>query len=305
MRTHLSALALSLLAVACSGGGGSSGSGSGTGTLEILATDAFLSYLEVEEARVEVTEIRIHKEDEPGAGWRTTYSEAPITMSLLDLRNGRMQPLGGRNTLPTGLYRQVRLVFSGAYLKLKNGNEYSTALGNLKLTSQATSGLKVFIDPPVRIYSDQHEDLLLDFDLTKTFHPIPANNPLNATSYKLQPVIRAANVSETGEIRGVVTTDDGNGTQVPVDGASVYVLPPGELDPQNAVTMTATNPDGSYAVLGLAATTYDVLGEQGGLTARVNGVGVGTGGVTNVDLVLVAPLPAASGTGSLWEVLER
>lgn len=296
MKSLVPVLSLSALALcgACSGGSGSSGAAaaSGMGHVEIQATDAFLAHSQVEEARIEVSRIELH-DDAGGHGWVTVHAGAPIAMDLVSLRNGVVQTLAAAD-LPAGQYRQVRLVFDDAYLELVNENEYSTALGNLSLTSQATSGLKVFVEPPLLVVDGVSERVLLDFDLTKTFLPIPANDPLNAPSYKLLPVIHASNLSQTGELRGHVTRDDGFGNQQPVAGASVYVLPPGEPDKEDAITTTATESDGRYAVLGLLPGTYDVLAEEGGGAGRVDGVAVQLGAVTGVDVELQGPAPLAA-----------
>jgi hypothetical protein len=287
MRNTPAALLLAplFLLAACSGGGGSATGGAGTGTLTVEATDAFLAHSQIDTARVYVTEIQAHQSATANSGFLTLYSGPAQMLELSDLRNGVVQQLV-QATVPSGTYHQVRLIFSEAYLKLVNGNEYSTALGNLSLTSQATSGLKVFISPSVVIGDGANEAILLDFDLTKTFHPIPANDPLNATSYKLMPVVRASSNSATGAVRGVVTKDDGTGIQVAVVGAGVYVLPPGEPDPTGAITSTATGADGGYVVLGLDPGSYDVLAMEGALQGRVNGVPVTAGSVTDADIVL-------------------
>jgi len=103
------------------------------------------------------------------------------------------------------------------------------------MPSLSQSGFKVFIDPPIQIVDAVSRTLLLDFDLAKTFHPIPNNDPLNATTYSLHPVIHAANVSTSGELRGVVTTSNGQGGFTPVEHATVYALPPGETNVDNSI----------------------------------------------------------------------
>jgi len=285
MKTILTVLLTASLALAaCSDGGGASAP-AGTGTLIVEATDAFLAHSEIEVARIYVTEIKAHQSATGSSGFATLYSGPPIELELTSLRNGVVQVLV-QGPVPSGTYHQIRLIFSDAYLKLVNGNEYSTALGNLSLASQATSGLKVFISPSVVIGDGVTEAVLLDFDLTKTFHPIPANDPLNATSYKLMPVVKASRNSRSGAIRGVVTSDDGTGTQMGVEGAGVYVLPPGEPNKESAITSTATGPGGSYVVLGLAPGSYDILAEDLPLQGRSNGVVVTAGNVTDADVVL-------------------
>ena len=92
---------------------------------------------------------------------------------------------------------------------------------------------------------------LVDFDLSKTFKPVPANDPMNANKFKLHPVIRGVNLGNAGEIRGIVTGNDGRGAQVPVAGADVFVLLPGETDRESSIASTLTDRDGNYAVLGL------------------------------------------------------
>jgi len=288
MRANLTLLltAALLAAPSCSdSGGGGAGSVAPKGTLVVEATDAFLSYTQVEEALIDVTTITVRHEDTGGisGGFYTVYSGPPITMDLLNLRNGVVQPLG-QVDLPIGFYDEVRLIFSSAQLKLVNGNEYSTAAGNLKLASQATSGLKVKIDPPIEIVSQVSSTLLLDFDLMKTFHPIPSNDPMNAATYQLMPVIRAANRTTTGDVSGVVTKDDGAGNQVGVEGADVYVLPPGETDPANAITSTATGAGGGYAVLALSPGSYDLLAQEGGLEGTQTAVQVAAGNVTIANI---------------------
>lgn len=284
LKHQLLTLGLALLPISSCNGGGGSGA-TPDGELSIEATDKPFAHDLVTQALVRVSEISVHREAGASSGFLELFSGPPIELSLLDLQNGVTQILV-RTDVPAGTYHQVRLVIESAYLELVNGNVYSTALGNLKLTSLATSGLKVFVDPPIEIVSGASETLLLDFDLTKTFHPIPANDPLAATSYKLHPVIHATNRSHTGEIRGVVRTDDGTGALVGVGQATVYVLPPGDPDPGNSVAATGTLSDGSYALIGIEPGTWDMLAVKDPLSGKVQGVEVSKGNATVVDLVI-------------------
>jgi hypothetical protein len=151
------------------------------------------------------------------------------------------------------------------------------------LKDHDTTGLDISISSPADATSTT---LLLDFDLSKTFHPIPNNDPLDATTYSLHPVIHAANISTTGEVRGVVTTANGQGGFTPVAMATVYVLPPGETDVSDSVASTFTTGTGHYAILGVAPGTYDVLATKDGLDGRVNAQGVLAGSATVVDVVV-------------------
>lgn len=278
-------LALSLTLGACSpaGGGSDAATAEATGTLYVEITDKFLSSSQVDEARITIGRIEIHSESD--GGFKTLFDGPPADVNLTNLQNG-LRSLLVQSELPVGSYRQVRLILTDAYLRLTNGNEYRTGDGTMKLSSQATSGWKVFIDPEVVVVSGLGQTLLLDVDLGKTFKPTPANDPLNASTYKMHPVLRAVNLSDTGEIRGVVTVDDGTGDLVAAEGVDVHVFLPGETDPDQSVGSTVTMVDGDYAIIGLPPGLYDVEATDGTLSARVNGRTVAVANVTAVDLTI-------------------
>jgi hypothetical protein len=274
------------LAAACGGGGGSSSSSpAGTGTLKVVVTDAPIDHAMVSDARIWVDKVTVHQEADADTGFLTLYDGAPVELDLLHLENGVVETLAQAD-VPAGNYRQLRLFVDHGSLTLVNGHVYTTVAGTLSMPSAAQSGFKVFVDPPLTVEDGVSETLLLDFDLSKTFHPIPASDPLAATSYSLHPVIRAANLSTSGELRGVVRQGDGAGGLVPVADATVYAMPPGASDVENAIASTGTGPDGSYAILGLPPGTIDVLATKGLLDGRVEGEHVSAGSVTVVDVVI-------------------
>jgi hypothetical protein len=283
MRATLGCLLVSLFCFGCGGSGG--GGGGGTGTMSVSATDAPLDVAQVTEATIRVDKIRVHPDADAEDGFITNYDGAPIEMNLLELHNGLKQELVTAE-VPAAEYRQVRLHVESAHLRLVNGNVYDTDDGSLHLTSQDTSGFKIFIDPPVVVSSGFSTEMLLDVDLSKTFEPVPNDDPLNASTYSLHPVIHVANLSTSGEIQGVVTTDDGQGGLMPVEAATVSIMPPGETDPANSIASTASGADGAYAVLGIPGGTYDVLATKDALEGHVNGVTVFVGSVTVADVTL-------------------
>ncbi|HEV8114573.1 MAG TPA: DUF4382 domain-containing protein [Planctomycetota bacterium] len=277
-------LAIASGVAACSGGGGGGGGG-GTGTLDLSATDDAFVYDIVQEASISVDRITILHDADSDDGPITLYDGAPILLDLFNLRDGVTQHVD-LSVLPVGDYRQLRLHVSAARLVLVNGNVYTTEDGTIHLTSQDTSGFKVVVDPPIEIVRDQRSDVLLDFDLTQTFHPIPANDPLNATTYSLHPVIHVTNLGHTGGIQGVVTQDDGAGGLTPVDQATVYIMPPGQTDPTMSVATTGTATDGSYTVLAIEPGTYDVIAVKGALSGTVPGIVVVVGSVATADVTI-------------------
>jgi len=277
-------LCLLLASFACGGGGGGSSSGA-TGEMVIEITDAPLDRALVARAEIEVTAIRVHSNAQADTGFLTLYSGAPISIDLLSLNNGLTQLLV-RADVPAGSYRQVRLVIDSAELELINGNVYSSAAGTLGLTSTGTSGLKIFIQPDLVIQGGQSRTLLLDMDLSKSFHPVPANDPLNATSYLLMPVIKATNLSDTGAIGGRVLEDDGAGGTQGVANANVSIQPPGDPDPANSIASTGSLSDGSWKVIGLQPGTYDVLAISGLKQGLVPSQVVTLGNTTAVDVLI-------------------
>ena len=156
----------------------------------------------------------------------------------------------------------------------------------MKYVNLGKSGLKVFIDPPVEVVGDLSTTLLLDFDLSKTFHAVPASDPLNAFMFLLKPVLHAVNKTETGEVRGLVQTDDGTGVLVPVSMATVYLQPFGDPDPENSIAATASVEDGGYRLIGIPAGTWDVLAVDGDLQGTFSGVQVAVGNVSYADVVI-------------------
>ena len=248
------------------GAGGVGGGGAKTGELTVEITDKPFAFDIVTKALVQVDRIQVQDTSDPDGGFLTLFDGGPIDIDLLDLTNGATQILV-RTDVPVGTYDEMRLRVVSGHLELINGDVFSSDLGNLKLTSTATSGLKVKIDPAIQVVSQVSGTVLLDFDLTKSFHAVPGNDPLSANSYKLMPVIHAKNRSETGEIRGVVRKDDGTGTGTLVGAAmaTVYLMPPGEPDPANAVAATTTMDNGSYALIGVLRRR---LGRAGGAGSR-------------------------------------
>lgn len=279
LTTWIGTCALGLLA-ACGSGGSEIGI-AGPGSLEVHVTDGPFAHAIVESADIWVREVRIRS----GGNFTTLYDGAPVLLDLANLRNGLVRELVQAD-LPAGSYDEIRLIVERSRLELIDGDVFDSDLGTMNLTSTATAGLKLEINPPLQVASGVARTLLLDFDLTKTFHAVPAADPLNASSYNLMPHVWVSLLSDTGELRGVVREDDGSGTLVGVTDVTIYLLAPGELDPQNSLRATATEADGSYALIGVAPGTYDVLAELGTRQARVDGEQVFVGSVTTVDLVL-------------------
>ena len=277
-----------LLFNGCSGGAssaGGGGAGSGNGVLKLSVTDGPFQFDIVKSASVSVDKITIFHDADSDAGPIVLYEGAPILLDLFHLRDGLSQEVD-QSTLPVGTYRQLRLRVADAELTLTNDSHYTTDDDTIRLTSQGTSGFKVFVDPPIVIQDGQTSDVLLDFDLTHTFRPVPGNDALSARFYHLHPVIHVSNLGNVGGLQGTVTEDDGAGGLVPASQATVYAMPPGQTDTSLAVVSTGTSDTGTYTILGLTPGPYDVIGVKGDRSALKTGITIESGEVTVVDLTL-------------------
>ncbi|HET9887842.1 MAG TPA: carboxypeptidase-like regulatory domain-containing protein, partial [bacterium] len=99
-------------------------------------------------------------------------------------------------------------------------------------------------------------DLLLDFDVSESFKPIPASarKAEDIQRFQFHPVLRVANVSTAGTVSGRVwddhgTVGDSSDDQVIV-GATVTVL---ESDGTVVLANTATNEEGRFSMSGVKA----------------------------------------------------
>ncbi len=261
------------------------------GVLTVLATDGFLAHARVEEARIELSTIRVAGGG--GADPLTIHEGSVIDVVLTDLRSGITAELASAE-IPEDTYTDVYLQVTGGYLRLENGAEFSTQLGNMTLPP-GPGPLHGFIVPAVQL-SDAGGTLLIDFDLTKSFSPVPAGEPLNATSFDLTPTLRAVDLDGTGTLQGLVSRPAG-GSTAPVEKADVYLLPPGSLaqalpvpsgqiSATSAITTTASGAGGSFKILGLEEGLFDVLVETDTERGTALGVRISVGQATTVDIVV-------------------
>ncbi len=278
-------LPMAILVSGCSGGlfGSDDDDGSFMSAVEIAVTDAPFENWMVEKAVVRIDAVRLHEDANGTDNFLTIMEGKELSLDLTKLTNG-LTELMVRAAIPPGEYAQARLNITGGYIRLHNGKVFSTEDGTMLLSNFPASGFKVPLAPAVHAHSGVTMRLLLDFDLSKSFRPVPADDPLNANSVLLLPALRCVDVLESGEIRGIVE-EDVTGTMTSVEDAFVYVLPPGEADMDNRIATTGTEEDGSFALLGLDPGTYDIVATKGGVDRR-NSITVSKGGVTTVDLEL-------------------
>ncbi|MCM4173223.1 DUF4382 domain-containing protein [Arenibacter sp. TNZ] len=201
--------------------------------------------------------------------------EEEIEVNLLDLTNGVTKNLADLD-VPVGTYDLVRVYVKGVNVVLTDGSTY-----DLKVPSGEQSGIKIFIKPGLVVNGGLSADLLLDFDVSKSFVAKGGGSNLeNITGFNFKPVIKACNMSTAGTLAGMVTTLQ----EVALEGAQVAVFAADTLN-----TTTFTDVDGKYMVMGLLAGTYDVEVELGTYQKqRVADIEVVAGNKTSQDFILVA-----------------
>ena len=247
-------LSLSLALLGCSS---DSNKGSEFGRLSIQLTDAPFPHDLVAEANVTIFKIEARSKGEgtdENAAPYLLLMEEEMDVNLLDLTNGITTTLVDTE-VPVGSYDLFRIYVKGINIVLTDGTVY-----DLKVPSGSSSGIKVFVEPNIIVDGGLTADLLLDFDLSKSF--VAKGNRKEEggiTGFNFKPVIKASNLSTAGTLTGMVTTDNG-GDIIPLEGAQVSVFPEGsDFSADASIISTFSDETGMYTILGLEAGTYDVV----------------------------------------------
>lgn len=246
---------------------------SDTGTLSVLLTDAPFPADLVAEANVTIDSLDVRqKGGGGGAGPYITLSSSPQSFNLLDLSNGITEGLAELD-LPTGSYDLLRLYVGEASVVMNDGTTY-----DLTIPSGSESGIKIFVKPDIAIVAGATTELLLDFDVSRSF---VVQGSLDApTGFLFKPVIRGVNASTTGGIIGVVSDT----ASAALPNIEVWA----ELD--TVVSTAFTDSTGFYAMVGLSAGAYTVRAYAAGYdTVSVPDVDVTAADNITVDIVLTTP----------------
>jgi hypothetical protein len=206
-----------------------------------------------------------------------------MEIDLLELTNG-VTELIATTDLEAGIYDEIRLHVVDATVILKNGSEY-----NLKIPSGSSSGLKVKIRPSITINEGETSDVLLDFDLSKSF-VVKGNLNGNINGFIFKPVVRGVYMGAAGRIEGNVADTLGN----PIENAWVKLWNPeleddgeSEIDDDSLVISTFTDAQGNFKLIGLLPGTYTITTEAAGFKGgMIENVSVTAGSVTTAAFEL-------------------
>ncbi|HUW93421.1 MAG TPA: DUF4382 domain-containing protein [Bacteroidales bacterium] len=243
-----------------------------TGRMVIKITDDPFDISYVEAATVTITKIELRKacDGMQDGNQFILLSDDTMTVDLINLRNGLTETLLDLE-IPEGEYNLVRLYVEEAGLKLKdNADAYS-----VKVPGGSHTGIKIFITPAVIVSGGLTSEVLLDFDLSRSF--VLRGNMMNNNGFIFKPCIRAANLTTAGRIAGMVSDT----SKVKVADAKVWVM----QDTIMATTFSDTT--GHYALIGLDAGTYSIFATKEGYdTVGFEGVTVTAGNRTIKDFFL-------------------
>ncbi|MEB8329096.1 DUF4382 domain-containing protein [Flavobacteriaceae bacterium KMM 6897] len=230
------------------------------GRLSVKLTDAPFPHDLVAEANVTIFKIEARSKEEGVDENNAPYlvlSEEEIEVNLLDLTNGITKTMVDTE-VPTGSYDLFRIYVRGVNIVLTDGTVY-----DLKVPSGEQSGIKVFVKPNLIVEGGLTSDLLLDFDVSRSF--VAKGNRKDAegiSGFNFKPVIKASNMSTAGTLTGLITTLNGDEVTTPLEGAQVSIYPEGtDFSEGTEITTTFSDATGMYTVLGLEAGTYDVVVE--------------------------------------------
>jgi len=202
--------------------------------------------------------------------------EEEMTINLLDLTNGVTENLVNTE-IPAGTYDQVRVYAKGINVVM-NDDEGTTY--DLKVPSGEQSGIKIKIKPALTIAGGLSSDLLLDFDVSRSFVPrgnIRDMSKFNGFNFK--PVIKVSNMATAGTLAGVVTSS-ADGTAL--EGVQVTVSRDGE-----EITSSFTDETGAYMIMGLDSGIYDVTADIDGFDPKTEaGIEIFASNKTIIDFSL-------------------
>lgn len=162
--------------------------------VSFVLTDAPVDDEKVDAVNVTVSGVRVNEsaDAESGEGtWRDIVVDPPVSVDLLELRNGVTVPIGSTE-LPGGIQiNQIRLVVEAVEVV------YDGVAHEATMSSGDTTGLKIVKAFDVPLFGEI--TIAVDFDARKS---IVMTGPPPDPSFKVKPVLRAVVEGEAGSISG-------------------------------------------------------------------------------------------------------
>jgi len=232
----------------------------GKGKVVLSLTDAPFPVSLVDKALVSIDKIEIRSTatvsstTETSALFTVLYEGEPKEYDLLDLQNGITTELLSMD-IEAGSYDLIRMHITEASVLLKDGTNF-----DLKVPSGSASVLKIKITPNLVIESGVESEVILDFDVSKSFIAqgnLKAKNGIKSFIFK--PVLRAVCQKYSGIVAGKVLK---TATTTPIVEAHVQIIAA-----DTVLSSALTDAAGNYSMIGLPSGTYKVVCEKDGYTA--------------------------------------
>lgn len=234
---------------------------SGKGRLVIKLTDAPFPVNLVDKTMVTIDKIEIRSKVSVETAEGETENETLYTVlfegekviNLLDLQNGVTEELLSLD-IDAGSYDLIRLHVISSEIILKDGTSF-----DLTIPGGNSSGIKIKISPELDIESGVESEVLLDFDVSKSFVVQGnMNTPAGIKGFLFKPVIRAMHQNISGVIEGTVFENE----TTPVAEAHVQIIVA-----DTVFSSAITDATGSYALIGLPAGNYKMVCEKESYTS--------------------------------------
>jgi hypothetical protein len=256
----------------------------GKGRINVHLTDSpfpidVISHTYVTIDRVEIQQ-KAEADTEQSDDTFVVLSEETMVVDLLELTNGITEQIASAD-LEAGYYDMVRLHVADATVVLTNGSEF-----DLKVPSGSSSGLKVKIRPEIYLEEGQTSDVLLDFDVSKSF--VVKGSLDNIKGFNFKPVVRGVYMGAAGRIEGNVTDT----LEAPLESVIVKAWLNAEMENNNleedsTYVSSFTDEFGDYKIVGLREGTYTVVcGMEGYESDTLNDISVIAGEAVSANFVL-------------------
>lgn len=268
----LQAFLILLILSSCNKNNDNLDNGTLTGKIIVRITDDPFDINLIESASVTITKIELRKINDSTDNKYIVLMEDTITVDLMNLRNGITEELVNIE-VPVGEYDLIRIYVDQASLVLKEDLLTYT----IKVPSGHQTGIKIFICPSIIVSGELTSELLLDFDLSKSFVLRGNSGHGHSERFIFKPVIRASNLSTSGSIEGIVT-DTANQK---ISAAKVWIS-------QDTTIATAFSDTlGFYAFIGIPEGSYSLYAVSENFdTAFFEGIIVNAGNKTIQNIVL-------------------
>lgn len=235
--------------------------GEGNGRVNVHLTDAPFPIGMVSSTEVTIDKVEIRQylevEGEADEGNFIVLAEGEMTFDLLELTNGVTEQIASAN-LPAGRYDMIRLHVVDASVTLNSGTVF-----DLDIPSGSESGLKIKIEPTIQLNEGQTSDVLLDFDLSKSF-VVKGNLGSTINGFIFKPVVRGVLLGTAGRIEGKVTAEGGAALEHAM--VKLWSQENGNVvwGDENILISAFSELNGNYKLIGLPVGNYTMTCEMEG-----------------------------------------